>query len=90
MKSSSYFNNELVEKVSSFLQGYIKDHKIESLTADECATILANNNILPNDIGPKPGFNFRQLLRDGRDGKINLVRGVYQERPHTRWLIKKI
>jgi hypothetical protein len=84
------FNNSLVEKVSFYLQKYMKDNCIKSLSADECATLLANNNILTNTIKPKPGFNFRQMLRDGRDGKIDLVKGAFQERPKTKWLIKKV
>ena len=90
MKNNFSFTNEIVEQVSDFLQNYMIRNKIASLTADECASLLAINNILRNDIGPKPGFNFRQLLRDGRDGKINLVKGAYQARPHTRWLIKRV
>ena len=90
MKNQYNFSNELVEIVSCYLQEYMKKNKITSLSADDCATILAFENILPNDIGPKSGFNFRQLLRDGRDGKINLVKGVFQKKPNTRWLIKVI
>jgi len=90
MKVTFFFNDELVKQVSDFLQNYMRENKIASLTADECANILAKNNILSNDIGPKPGFNFRQLLRDGRDGKISKIKGVYQERPHTKWVIKRI
>ena len=29
------------------------------------------------------------MLRDGRDGLINLVDGVYQKRPNTKWLYQK-
>ena len=29
-------------------------------------------------IAPKSGFNFRQMLRDGRDDLINLVDGAFQ------------
>ncbi|MFZ4400578.1 MAG: hypothetical protein ACOYO1_11130 [Bacteroidales bacterium] len=84
------FNNNHVKRVSEFLQNYMKEKNIESLTADQCADLLSENNILPNDIGPKPGFNFRQMLRDGRDKMINLVDGAYQERPNTRWKINSI
>jgi hypothetical protein len=48
---------------------------------------LANNNILSNQIDPKPGFNFRQMLRDGRDGLIDFVEGAYQESPNKKWYI---
>jgi len=37
----------------------MKEYNIDSLTSDECATLLANKNILTNKEGPKPGFNFR-------------------------------
>lgn len=89
MKESS-FDNFLVKKVSVFLQKYMKENHIDFLTADECATLLAENNILSNKIPPKPGFNFRQMLRDGRDGLIDLVVGAHQERPYTRWRINRM
>ena len=85
----SDFNNEQVAQVSSFLQDYMEDNNIVSLTPDECAVLLSENKILPNDIGPKPGFNFRQMLRDGRDQLIDFVEGAYQERPKTKWTIFK-
>jgi hypothetical protein len=89
MKSST-FDNQVVKDVSNFLQDYMRKNAIISMTADECAEILAKNSILSNKVGPKPGFNFRQLLRDGRDGKIDLVKGAIQEKPKARWLIIKI
>ena len=76
-----------VEEVSNFLQNYMKVNGIKSLSADKAAQLLADNNILPNDVGPKPAFNFRQMLRDGRDKKIPLVKEAYQERPNTKWII---
>jgi hypothetical protein len=90
MNFMSDYSNELVDLISDFLQNYMKVNNTSSLTADECADILAENRILRNDIGPKPGFNFRQVLRDGREGKIKLVKGAYQSRPHTRWIIKRL
>jgi hypothetical protein len=84
----SEFNDELVDKVSDFLQNYLRKNNLKSLTADQAAELLAKNNILTNKIGPKPGFNFRQMLRDGRDGYIKSIAGVFQSRPRTRWLIK--
>ena len=89
MKQST-FNNELVKEVSVFLQDYMKRNNISILSADECAELLAKNSILPNDVGPKQGFNFRQMLRDGRDKKIDLVTGAYQQRPKTKWTINNI
>ena len=86
----SEFSNHHVEKVSTFLQTYLKDNNLEYLTADQSATLLAENGILSNQIGPKPGFNFRQMLRDGRAGLINIVAGAYQERPNTKWYIYKV
>lgn len=83
------FDNSLVQKVSVFLQEYMKLKGIESLSADEGAFLLAEQNVLTNKIGPKPGFNFRQMLRDGRDGLIDLVEGAYQVRPNTKWTIHR-
>lgn len=83
----SQFDNILVEKASNFLQAYLKSNRIEFLTADQAAEVLAKNNVLTNTVGPKPGFNFRQMLRDGRDGHIDLVTGAYQSRPKTKWFI---
>lgn len=85
--NQSNFDNDTVKEVSVFLQNYMKSEDIAFLTADEAALLLAQNKILPNDVGPKPGFNFRQMLRDGRDGLIDKILGVYQERPNTRWFI---
>jgi len=85
--SDSNFTNHQVKQVSDFLQNYMQHNNIISMSADECAGLLARNNILSNDVGPKPGFNFRQMLRDGRDQLIDLVKGAYQERPKTRWTI---
>ena len=81
------FNNLQVAKVSKFLQSYMEDKKITMLTADECAEILNTNNLLSNKIGPKPGFHFREMLRQGRDNKINLVTGASQLKPNARWSI---
>ncbi len=81
------FTHQKVKDVSEFLQNYMRDNELAQLTADECADILATNNVLPNDVGPKPGFDFRQMLRDGRDKKIPLVTGAYQDRANTKWLI---
>lgn len=86
----SEFNNQIVKKVSNFLQDYMSRNNINSMTADECADLLAKNAVLPNDVGPKKGFNFRQLLRDGRDKKIDLVLGAQQIRPRTKWTIYKV
>lgn len=81
------FTRELVNTVSEFLQTYMRKNNLTHLTADEAAELLAKNNILSNEIGPKPGYNFRQMLRDGRNGILPLVDGVFQERPNTRWII---
>ena len=84
----SFTANQVFE-VSEFLQNYMRSNSIESITADECAELLAENHILPNDVGPQPGFNFRQMLRDGRDGIIPLVKGAHQTRPYARWRINR-
>ena len=86
----SEFTNDQLKQVSAFLQEYMNRNRITSLTADECANLLSKNNLLPNNVGPKPGFNFRQMLRDGRDGYIDLVEGACQERPNTRWFIYSV
>lgn len=83
----SKFSKSDVQKVSDFLQNYMKQNNVNSLTADECAQLLAENCVLSNKVGPKPGFNFRQMLRDGRDGLIPMIKGASQERPNTRWSI---
>jgi hypothetical protein len=88
MKKSN-FDNFIVRQVSDFLQKYMNENHVDTLTADECASLLAENNVLSNKIPPKPGFNFRQMLRDGRDELINLVDGAYQERPNTKWFINR-
>lgn len=85
----SDFNNLQVIEVSNFLQKHMKNNDIKTMSADDCADLLSKNNILTNNVGPKPGFNFRQMLRDGRDGLIDLVEGAYQERPRTKWIIKR-
>ncbi len=87
--SSSNFTNELVWVVSDFLQDHLNSNNLNYLSAEACAALLAKEGILLNDVGPKPGFNFRQMLRDGRDGFIDLVEGAIQEKPHTRWIIYK-
>jgi hypothetical protein len=68
----------------------MREHNLAEMTADECAQLLADQKILPNDLGPKPGFNFREMLRQGRDGLIPKIRGVHQERPRTRWKIRRV
>ena len=89
-KKLTNFNDIEVAKVSNFLQNYMKVNGLNSLTADECADLLAKNNSLSNEVGPKPGFNFRQMLRDGRENYVILVAGAFQVRPNTRWLINRI
>ncbi len=90
MKSNLNFDNNLVQKVSDFLQTYMKTNSIKTMTADECADLLHKNKILLNEGHPKTGFNFRELLRQGREKKIDLVIGAYQEKPRKRWSINRI
>ena len=82
------YANQEVKEVSEYLQKYMTKNFISSLTADQCAELLNSANLLPNTIGPKPGFNFREMLRQGRDGKINLISGAKQEKPNARWSIE--
>jgi hypothetical protein len=84
----STFTNEKVQEVSQFLQEYMRRRSRASMTSDECADVLSWGNILSNQVGAKPGFNFRQMLRDGRDGRILRVTGASQERQHSKWLIR--
>ncbi len=67
------FTNHQDKQVSEFLQKYMQDGYFDELTADERADLLALRGIILNDVGPKPGFNFREMLRQGRDGQIPLV-----------------
>lgn len=85
----SKFNSLLVQNISKYLQDYMKSNNLDFLTADESASLLAKSGLLTNTIGLKPGFLFRQLLRDGRDKKIELVKGAQQARPNTKWFIYK-
>lgn len=84
------FTSSLVVQVSEFLQAHMKCTDILEMTADECAELLAKNGLLANDVGPRPGFNFRQMLREGRDGLIPLVAGAEQDKPRTRWRIHRL
>ncbi len=86
----SEFTNNQVKDVSDFIQNYLKNNNLNSITPDEAAQLLADHNILSNQMGPRPGFNFRQMLRDGRDGLIDTIDGVYQARPRTKWTIKSV
>jgi len=90
MKSDLNFDNNFVKKVSDFLQTYMKTNNLTTMTADTCADLLHDNSLLSNEGHPKSGYNFRQLLRDGRDKKIDLVLGAFQERPRTKWHINRI
>lgn len=84
------YTSALVEQVGKFLQDHMKRSGISEMSADECAKLLAEAGLLPDDVGPKPGFNFREMLRDGRDGRIPLVAGAEQEQPHARWRIRRL
>ena len=85
-----HFTESSVTKVSDFLQAYMISKSIKWLTADQCAELLAENKILSNKIGPKPGFHFRQMLRDGRNGLIPRIEGAYQDKPGSVWRIYRI
>lgn len=82
----SKFNNDQVQEVSNVLQDYMRENCIEKMSADECADILLSKGVL-EQVPPQPGFNFRQMLRDGRDGKINMVDGAHQFE-NSRWVIR--
>lgn len=82
------FTNEHVTKVSDFLQSYMLENDIDEMTADECADVLLSKGLM-EQIPPKPGFNFRQMLRDGKDGKIDMIEGV-SKLENGHWIIKPI
>lgn len=82
------FTNKQVSEVSDFLQTYMLENDIDEMTADECTDVLSSTGML-EQIPPKPGFNFRQMLRDGRDGKINMIEGATQLE-NSHWIIKPI
>lgn len=86
----TYTNNK-VKLVSNFLQAHMRKNNIASMTADQCASLLAVEAILANTKGPKPGFNFREMLRQCRDGVIkSMVVGVYQKKPGASWKISYV
>lgn len=83
------FNDAQVDWVSSLLQGHMARHGIESMTPDECAQLLHQSGLFTIGRGLlKPGFRFRQMLPDGRDGKIALVQGAEQA-ANRRWTIRR-
>ncbi|WP_367211277.1 hypothetical protein [Sphingobacterium sp. R2] len=85
------YTEQQVRDVSDFLQLYMKKNNIPFLTADECAQALADASILTNTKGPKMGFNFREMLRQCRDGVFNnQVSGAYQRKPGARWKISYV
>lgn len=90
MKKGLMFDNNKVKHVSDYLQAYMQAMNIDKMTADECAKLLHENNILSSEGHPKPGFNFRQLLRDGRDKKIEMIQGASQISPRKRWQINRV
>jgi len=89
------FTRSEVDAVGELLQRHMRDNDIRSMTADECAQVVVH--LLPPR-PPKFGFVFRQMLRDGRDGRIvgaggrpYLVRGASQPGgPNTRWHIDRV
>lgn len=84
-KPEHQFTDREVDFVNSFLQGHMARHQIDELTADECADLLDESGVLPAIGHPKKGYRFREMLRQGRDGKIPKVQGSWQERPNTPW-----
>lgn len=88
MKESK-FTNYQVKNIGDTLQTYMQKENIPEMSANMCAELLDKLSILPK--GKKRiGSNFRQMLRDGRDGLIQKMIGVEQEKPRTKWLIKKV
>ena len=83
----SNFTNQEVKTISDSLQKYMQENNKPFMEADECADHLNIENVLTNTDGPKPGFNFRQMLRDGRDGHIDKIKGSRQMFEKGRWYI---
>lgn len=84
------YSNEQVEEVSYYLQYYMYQHNVKYLTADQAATILNHIDVLSNDKGPKPGFNFREMLRQGKKEIINMVTGAWQKKKNSTWYVFKV
>jgi len=66
---------------------------IPDMTADACAIVLDSYGILKLGLAGPPGapaFRFRQLLRDGRDGLVPLVKGAYQAKKGDDWIIGRV
>lgn len=82
--------SERVQLVSDFLQKYMAKNVVSELSADQCATQLDKVGVLSSEGHPKPGFNFRQLLLDGRDKKVEMVKGASQNEKSKRWKIEKV
>ncbi len=89
-KKMSNFANKKIKEVSIFLHKYKRKNKLTSLSASECVNIFDQNNILSSNFGPKPDFNYRDMLRDGRNKTISLVNGTHQKQPNTKWTIFRI
>lgn len=84
------FTQKQVDDVSDFLQTYLQKNNLEFITPNIACELLDKNGILSNKLKPQPAFNFRQMLRDGRDNKIKLVTGAFQDKPNGRWYIYNI
>jgi hypothetical protein len=84
------FSAEQVDFASSLIQGHMARHDLLEMSADQCADLLDRSGVLPAIGHPKRGFRFRQMLRDGRDGKIPLVDGAIQSRPRTVWTVRRV
>ena len=89
-KEEYSYTDDQVDYVSSFLQGHMARKQITQMTADECADLLDRSGLLPAGSHPKRGFRFREMLRNGRDGEIQLVDGAEQDGPNTRWVIRRM
>lgn len=71
------FTQKQVDDVSDFLQTYLQKNNLEFITPNIACELLDKIGILSNKLKPQPAFNFRQMLRDGRDNKIKLVTGAF-------------
>lgn len=88
--SEFVYSNEKVKEVSYYLQYYMHQHGRQYLTADEAAIILNHINVLTKEKGPKPGFNFREMLRQGKKDTINMVTGAWQKKKGSTWYVFRV
>lgn len=81
------YDNELVKKVSIYLQDYLEQSGKEYITINEATELLHEKGILLDNVVANIGAKLKILLGKGRDCKILLVEGTYQEFKSSNWKI---